>query len=358
LALVASLYHVLNHAVFKGLLYLCTGAIENRTGTVEYDKLDGLMKLYPWTGATFLVGAVSIAGFPPFNGFVSEWLTLQSLFAGIDLFITQQSLPLLIGLLFVVFLLGSAFGLTALAFVKILGEVFMGPPRRPDIIAKSQKGDVPWKMRSVLIALATLCLLLGLFPSVTVGYLGEIAGDLGLRRDSFNTAIISGVSLSVPESGEATYTTRLSELVLVFIGLILLLSIGGALWRRRKMRRRHSLTGPVWTCGSPYDPERMQFTGSVLASLVWGFVGQRPARGERGISRAEGMHLPYRMPLTAAIYVSEFFLQSYDWFLDRLLNTSQAIGAWFQNGDIRRYLWFIFGTFAVVLIALLLLVRG
>jgi hypothetical protein len=64
------------------------------------------------------------------------------------------------------------------------------------------------------------------------------------------------------------------------------------------------------------------------------------------------------MALTAAIYVSEFFLQSYDWFVERLLNTSQAIGAWFQNGDIRRYLWFIFGAFAVVLIALLLLVGG
>jgi hydrogenase-4 component B len=359
LALVASLYHTLNHAIFKGLLFFCAGAVEDRTGTVEFEKLDGLMKLFPWTGAAFLVGAVSIAGFPPFNGFVSEWLTLQSLFAGVDLFLTQQRLPLLVGLLIALFLLGSAFGLTALAFVKILGEVFLGPPRQPDIIAKAKKGDVPWKMRSVLIALSVLCLLLGLFPSVTVGYLGEIAGDLGLRRDSFNTAIISGVSLSVPQTSDAVYVTRLSERVLVFIAIILLLPIGGViLWQRRNAKKRRFTSGPIWTCGAPYDPASMQFTGSALTSLVWGPFGLRPARGKRDLSRAESRHLPYRMALTAAIYVSEFFLQSYDWIAERLLNASQVLGAWFQNGDIRRYLWFIFGAFAAVLIALLLLVGG
>ncbi|MEW5720518.1 MAG: proton-conducting transporter membrane subunit, partial [Chloroflexota bacterium] len=82
-ALIASLFHTFNHAIFKGLLYLGTGCIENRTHTVIMDELGGLIRRYRWTSVLFLVGAIAIAGFPPFNGFISEWLTLQSFFAGI-----------------------------------------------------------------------------------------------------------------------------------------------------------------------------------------------------------------------------------------------------------------------------------
>src|SRR6266567_3843698 len=85
LALVAGLYHLLNHTVFKGLLYLCTGAIDYLTnGVVELDKLGGLIHRFRWTSACFLVGSVAIAGFPPFNGFISEWLTLQTLIASVN----------------------------------------------------------------------------------------------------------------------------------------------------------------------------------------------------------------------------------------------------------------------------------
>ena len=70
---------MVNHAVFKGLLYLSTGAIEKLAGTVEYRRLGGLFKNFPWTASAFLFGAIAIAGFPPFNGFISEWLTFQAL---------------------------------------------------------------------------------------------------------------------------------------------------------------------------------------------------------------------------------------------------------------------------------------
>src|SRR6266567_7074976 len=122
LALVAGLYHLLNHTVFKGLLYLCTGAIDHLTGgIVELKRLGGLIHRYPWTSACFLVGSVSIAGFPPFNGFISEWLTLQTLIVGAN--VLSQNWLLLTGIVLSTLLLASAFALTAFAFVKIAGEV-------------------------------------------------------------------------------------------------------------------------------------------------------------------------------------------------------------------------------------------
>ena len=111
LALISSLYHLLNHAVFKGLLYMATGAIDNLTHQrVELDRLGGLIKRYQFTSGMFLVGSFAIAGFPPLNGFISEWLTLQAFFGVLmSSTLTFQALLVLISLL----LLVTAFALTA-----------------------------------------------------------------------------------------------------------------------------------------------------------------------------------------------------------------------------------------------------
>src|ERR1019366_3266107 len=79
IALAAALLHTLNHAVFKALLFLGAGAFERAAGSVELDRLGGLLRRLPWTGGAFLVGSVAIAGLPPLNGFSSEWVTLQAL---------------------------------------------------------------------------------------------------------------------------------------------------------------------------------------------------------------------------------------------------------------------------------------
>src|SRR4051794_33279517 len=78
-ALAAALLHTLNHALFKSLLFLAAGAFEQAVGALELDRLGGLLRRMPWTGGAFLAGSMAIAGLPPFNGFVSEWLTLQAL---------------------------------------------------------------------------------------------------------------------------------------------------------------------------------------------------------------------------------------------------------------------------------------
>ena len=138
----AGLYHVLNHAVFKGLLFLSAGGVVVATGTRQIEELGGLLRRMPWTGACFLVGAVAISGLPPLNGFASEWLAFQALLRvpGVD------GEPL-VHLLFPVAaaLLALTGALAAACFVKAFGITL------PGAAAKPRGGRRPTKSRAVML---------------------------------------------------------------------------------------------------------------------------------------------------------------------------------------------------------------
>jgi hydrogenase-4 component B len=161
-ALAAALLHTLNHAIFKALLFLGAGAFERATGSLDLDRLGGLLRRMPWTGAAFLVGAMAIAGLPPLNGFASEWLTLQALL----------HLPAAGG---VGVGIGGALALAALAataalalfcFVKVVGLVLLGRPRR-DAVATATEAPAP--MRTAMLLLAIACVAIGVAPGLLVG---------------------------------------------------------------------------------------------------------------------------------------------------------------------------------------------
>lgn len=363
LALVACLYHTINHAVFKGLLYLATGSIETLTGTVEFEKLGGLAKIYPWTSTAFLIGSFAISGFPPFNGFISEWLTLQSFFASMELFSIPGkplflngllfTLLLLAGLLFTLLLLCTAFGLTALAFVKIAGETLLGAPREPAIRDQVHKKDVPWSMRIVLLILSLGCLLLGMFPALVTSNLLEITRELNIPN-SYLQADQASIWFQIPYSGNAaaqiepsTYTAGLSPWLLGLAALIVLVPIAIPLMRLRSKMP----TSPVWTGGSEYQPAAVQFTGAALTSLIWSIFGRQAKPGEKTIGPPQ--YLPARLFLTSDQYVVEIFRQGYNYLLSWILRFSNWFGNTFQNGDIRRYLLYILFVLVIGLIAVL-----
>ena len=125
LALLAALYHVLNHATFKGLLFLGAGSVLHATHTRNIEELGGLIKKQPWTALFFLVGAVAISALPPLNGFVSEWLTFQALLLGFHL----SDLTVKIAVPLTVALLALTGALAAACFVKAFGITFLGLPR-------------------------------------------------------------------------------------------------------------------------------------------------------------------------------------------------------------------------------------
>jgi hydrogenase-4 component B len=353
LALVASLYHLLNHAVFKGLLYLATGAIDNQTHqVVEFNKLGGLIKIFPLTSAVFLVGAFSISGFPPFNGFVSEWLTLQSLLAGT----TQLSAQFLTGCVVVLFslvTLTSSFALTAFCFYKIAGLTLLGEPRsRDEERATWEKHDVPRTMGSVMVVLAILCLVLGVFPGVVVPLLSPVVEAIGLPALPAAPSWL-GLAISPPESAAPTAVPSYSSVIPI---LVFVISFGIAIWlftRGKRIKRPQT----SWNCGTPYASS-MQYTSGALSFLLRDLFG---AAGEAAPTNLPD-YLPARLDLSRSTHypqaVIEFFRATYNRLIHWLLSRSQAVGEIIQNRDIRRYLAYIFAANIVVLIIFLLSTRG
>jgi len=369
LALVAGLYHLLNHTVFKGLLYLCTGAVDKLThGVVELERLGGLIHRYRWTSACFLVGSVAIAGFPPFNGFISEWLTLQTLIVGVSLLIKapSQNAWLFVGIILSTLLLASAFALTALAFVKIAGEVFLGRPRDKGIFEASEKKDVPWRMRGVLVVLAVLCLVLGILPWPVMIVLGSIVGDLHFPLVSASAfSSWGGISINVGNQ----YTAQLRpEFLFILSGLgLLILFLSVRMSRSKKYKK-------VWTSGMQYDPGRMQYTSSAFTSQVRDFVektliaaifapitsilqSSNVKRLVRLTDQQSTTPFSTRFELSEGRSIGEPFRQVYSLLIILIQIASRRIGSFFQNGDLRNYLLYIFLFFVAVFIVLAGVIR-
>ena len=171
LALTAGLYHALSHALFKGLLFMGAGAVLHATGERNMERMGGLIHRMPWTAALFLVGAVSISALPPFNGFVSEWLTFQAFLLSPSL--PQPMMKLLIPMGAALLALTSA--LAAACFVKAFGVTFLGHWRGPDL---PQVHEAGWAMRTGMLLAAVACLALGVFPPLVIDWMDAVTQQL------------------------------------------------------------------------------------------------------------------------------------------------------------------------------------
>ena len=166
IAFVAALYHLINHSLYKTMLFFGVGAVETQTGTRDMDKLDGLIKWMPLTALFFLVGTLSIAALPPFNGFVSEWLTLQTMLRSAELSSTGAKI--------IFALCGAGLALTAAlavtCFVKVFAMSFLGM-RRLD--TKQKVIETKSGVLAPMAILAALCLAFGVLPTYVIPALGS-----------------------------------------------------------------------------------------------------------------------------------------------------------------------------------------
>lgn len=171
IALIAALYHLINHAVYKALLFVGSGAVESSAGSRDLDQLGGLARTMPWTSALVLVGVLSISALPPFNGFVSEWLTLQTLLRSAVLSSTA------IKIIFAICgaLIALTAGLAITCFAKVFAMGFLGISRSA---GANHATEARWSTRSPLIILAACCLLLGVLPTHVIPALDKAASPL------------------------------------------------------------------------------------------------------------------------------------------------------------------------------------
>ncbi|KIZ43174.1 MULTISPECIES: hydrogenase 4 subunit B [Rhodopseudomonas] len=253
LGLLAGLYHLVNHAVFKGLLFLGAGAVIFRLHTKDMDKMGGLARTMPWTSACFLVGALAISAIPPLNGFVSEWFTYQALFAAAlnGTFLVKFATPI------AATALALTGALAVMCFVKAYGEMFSGLPRSKKA---EQSSEVPAPMIIGMVLLAAACVGLGLAAPLVVPVIGGIAAAILHMPE----AVFANGTIVIPgDAGRAALSTPLIALLL--LGLATVPLVISAMFAGARANRRR--TAEPWACG--YLPDaQMTVTAHSFAQPI------------------------------------------------------------------------------------------
>jgi formate hydrogenlyase subunit 3/multisubunit Na+/H+ antiporter MnhD subunit len=242
LALTATLYHCLNHAFFKSLLFLATGSVLHATRERSLGKLGGLIHRMPWVAWCALIGSIAIAGLPPLNGFVSEWLLLQA-------FLFTPGLPhgylnMLVPVAAALVALTAA--LSGYVMVKFYGVVFLGQPREAKLAEAHDAGT--WE-RAGLAWLAAMCIALGLVPVTVIGMLDPITR--ALTGYGIGSAAHGWLFLAPLQPERASYSPLLFLAVTALLVALTWLSVRA--FYHGRVRR-----APPWDCGFPYQDARMQ----------------------------------------------------------------------------------------------------
>lgn len=249
LALVASLYHTLNHAVFKSLLFMGAGAVLSSCHTRNLEEMGGLIKRMPKTAVFFLIGSVAIAGLPPFNGFISEWLTFQSLLLSFRIPARATNLMFVVSAA----ALALTSGLAAACFIRAFGISFLALPRS-DHAARAR--EVGFSMRAAMALLAIGCLVLGVAPFAALRFLSTAASDLlGAPPDMrFNWQ-----SVVANESFATVSPLWVAAALAAFLASV---PIALRIFRANTARRYYE----TWGCGRALQAARFEYTATSFAN--------------------------------------------------------------------------------------------
>lgn len=335
----AALFHTLNHATFKSLLFLSIGSVINQTHTRNMEEYGGLIKYMPRTAFFFLIGSMAISALPPFNGFFSEWLTFQTLFLGMassDIFVKSFFL-LATGALAI------TGGLALACFVKAFGATFLARPRSLEVTHVKESS---FSQSAGMGALAIFCLLFGLFS----GYLGSLFVNIASSLSVFRgiapplLAPFFGGDLIAPKGFGSVSAPAL------FVFFALATCIVAILTKFSVNKDQKIKIGSTWDCGTDLTP-RMEITATGFArSIILIFAGiLRPSiQHEIEYNDSEMRYLPRSRTVslsTRDIYRS-YFYQPLDKFITALSVRAKAI----QSGSINMYISYILIAAVVTLI--------
>lgn len=330
LSLTATLYHSLNHAFFKSLLFVGTGSILHATGERNMGRMGGLIRHMPWVAVLMLVGVLSISGLPPFNGFVSEWLLLQA-------FLLSPGLPnnyinMLIPVAAAVIALAAA--LAAYVMVKFYGVIFLGQPRgeAPKEL-NGQPHDAGIWERIGLSWLALGCVVLGLAPVYVVRQLDLVTQILVGR--GLGNAAPGWLFLAPVDIERASYSPV--YFLLAVLGVMLVTALVVHHYYHGRLRR-----GPAWDCGFPAQTSRMQDTaegfGQPIRRIFEPFF-----RIERELPSAFDTHPRYHGRSDDLIWFALYLP------IKRTTEKLSSLVSLLQHGRIHLYLTYTFVTLVVLL---------
>lgn len=328
LSLAAALFHTLNHATFKALLFLSAGAVIEQTHTRDMEKYGGLIKYMPQTALCFLIGSMAISALPPFNGFFSEWLTFQALFKGVFLmdFWTRW--------LFIIAAGSLAFtgGLALACFVKAFGATFLARPRNAVVTLAKEAAPA---LRLGMYSLAALSLIFGLFSgyvTTVAEYVGKGAFP-GLKNAAIDSGYGSGLFVG-------TATARVSG---VFLLIMLVASVVAIIFLCRFVvcKKQRVVSGGTWNCGTELLPRTQMNTTGFSRSIVLIFKGllKPSVQHEVEYIDAQSRYLPGRRTVSVGIrdVYNVYLYKPLYGILAELSGYSKTI----QSGNINMYILYI-----------------
>ena len=321
LGFAGALMHVLNHAIFKSLLFMGAGAVLHATGTRSIDSLGGLIKRMRITGTTFLIGALAISGLPPFNGFVSEFLIYFGSFKGVALGKASFALSLL-----AIISLAVIGGLALALFSKVMGVVFQGEPRSRIAADAHEKGV---SMLVPMLVLAAACIVIGVFPTFFTTMALKATAPLALATGTLELTSIFELTANITRAA-----------ALFFAVLLLTLALRTLFYRGKTVTR-----AGTWGCGFTQPTAKMQYTGSSYAASILAFF--------RPVAPLSEYHPPiqgrFAQPTSYRSHVNDIAeLHMGNAIVRPVLSLFDKL-RWLQHGDIHLYIGYILLAIVVLL---------
>jgi len=334
LALTAALFHVFNHSVFKSLLFFGSGAVLTATGERDMERLGGLIHRMPLTAVAFLVGSTAISALPPFNGFVSEWLTFQAILLSPSL--PQWMLKFLVPAVGAMLALSAA--LAAGCFVKAFGATFLGRART-SVAQNAQETDA--FSLAAMFVLVLLCLVAGILPGYFIDALAPVTQQL------------LGAQLPVQRNLQWLTIVPIAEARSSYNGLLLFVFIAVAAWLVAYVLHRwasHAVRrSAAWDCGFPDASPITQYTAGSFAQPI------RRVFGSFAFHAREEVHMPppgQTRPAQFHVHMRDLVWDAMYAPVERSVNFAADRLNKVQSWTIRAYLTMVFGA-VVVLLAVL-----
>jgi NADH:ubiquinone oxidoreductase subunit 5 (subunit L)/multisubunit Na+/H+ antiporter MnhA subunit len=336
LALTAALFHVLNHSLFKSLLFFGAGAVLTATGERDMERLGGLIHRLPLTSFAFLVGCAAISALPPLNGFVSEWLTFQAIL--ISPAVPQWALKLTIPAVGALLALSAA--LAAACFVKAFGITFLGRPRSG---AAERAKEVDRFSLAAMFALAAFCVLAGILPGIVIDGLAPAVQSLVADRMPSQVSVPWLSIVPIAES-RSSYNGLLVFLFIAFSGMITAFAahrLGSHALRR----------SDPWDCGFPDPSPATQYSAGSFAQPIRRVFGTLVFRAREEVDMPPpGDMRPARFEAVLRDLVWDMFYAPIAGGIGVAATRMNAL----QFLTIRRYLALVFVTLVSLLLVLAL----
>lgn len=337
----AALFHILNHATFKSLLFLGAGSIINQMHTRNMEEYGGLIKYMPQTAIFFLIGSMAISALPPFNGFFSEWMTFQSLFQGIAL------LDISVKWIFILAAGSLAFtgGLALACFVKVFGATFLARPRSLEVTYVKESS---FSMLVGMGGLAALSLLFGIFSGQLIFFLEKIGNELSIFKNTPSLVSLSSTKIITMGDGFASVSGPAFLAIFIVVIFLVIFIIQWLINGNQKVK-----FDATWNCGTDLTP-RMEITATGFSrSIVLIFKGilKPSVQHEIEYHDSETRYLPKSRNVILGVrdMYQIYFYKPLHVMLNRVSHRVKNI----QSGSVNVYVSYIFIALIIALFSIL-----